>query len=76
MPDSPITAKFLNEEDKIIAIERYITLDLHGHSTDSSNRLRMNQQGIENHEWKWEHVKEACQDLKSWLWFALMVSIS
>lgn len=36
----------------------------------------MNQQGIENHEWKWEHVKEACMDLKSWLWFALMLSIS
>lgn len=36
----------------------------------------MNQQGIENHEWKWDHVKEACLDLKSWLWFALMMSIS
>ncbi|KAJ5677652.1 uncharacterized protein N7477_003285 [Penicillium maclennaniae] len=60
MPDSPITAKFLDEEDKLVAIER----------------LRMNQQGIENHEWKWEHVKEACLDLKSWMWFSLMVSIS
>ncbi|RHZ61917.1 MFS transporter [Aspergillus thermomutatus] len=60
MPDSPICAKFLNEEDKLIAIER----------------LRMNQQGIETHHWKWNHVKEACLDLKSWLWFALMFSIS
>ncbi|KAJ5218959.1 uncharacterized protein N7498_001058 [Penicillium cinerascens] len=60
MPDSPVTAKFLDEEDKLVAIER----------------LRMNQQGIENHEWKWDHVKEACLDLKSWLWFALLVSIS
>lgn len=36
----------------------------------------MNQQGIESHEWKWDHVKEACLDLKSWLWFALMLTIS
>ncbi|KAJ5364272.1 uncharacterized protein N7496_009985 [Penicillium cataractarum] len=60
MPDSPTTAKFLNEEDKLVAIER----------------LRMNQQGIESHEWKWDHVKEACLDLKSWFWFALMFTIS
>ncbi|KAJ5215103.1 hypothetical protein N7468_010782 [Penicillium chermesinum] len=60
MPDSPIQSKFLAEEDKLVAIER----------------LRMNQQGIENHEWKWDHVKEAFLDLKSWLWFALMMSIS
>ncbi|GAQ11143.1 uncharacterized transporter C417.10 [Aspergillus lentulus] len=60
MPDSPIRAKFLNEEDKLIAIER----------------LRMNQQGIETHHWNWDHVKETCLDLKSWVWFALMFSIS
>ncbi|OJJ36668.1 hypothetical protein ASPWEDRAFT_38276 [Aspergillus wentii DTO 134E9] len=60
MPDSPVRAKFLNEEDKLVAIER----------------LRMNQQGIENHQWKWDHVKEACLDLKSWFWFALMFSVS
>ncbi|KAJ5477111.1 hypothetical protein N7539_007255 [Penicillium diatomitis] len=60
MPDSPTTAKFLNEEDKLVAIER----------------LRMNQQGIESHEWKWDHVKESCLDLKSWLWFALLLAIS
>ncbi|OJJ47531.1 hypothetical protein ASPZODRAFT_63825 [Penicilliopsis zonata CBS 506.65] len=60
MPDSPLKCKFLNEEDKLIAIER----------------LRMNQQGIESHHWKWDHVKEAALDLKSWLWFSLMFSIS
>ncbi|KAJ5672255.1 hypothetical protein N7507_001382 [Penicillium longicatenatum] len=60
MPDSPVKAKFLSEDDKLVAVER----------------LRMNQQGIESHEWKWEHVKEACLDLKSWFWFSLMVSIS
>ncbi|KAK1141257.1 hypothetical protein N8T08_009296 [Aspergillus melleus] len=36
----------------------------------------MNQQGIETHEWKWDHVKEACLDIKSFFWFALMFSIS
>ncbi|KAF9892753.1 hypothetical protein FE257_001155 [Aspergillus nanangensis] len=60
MPDSPTRAKFLEEEDKLLAIER----------------LRMNQQGLETDEWKWEHVKEACLDVKSFFWFALMFSIS
>ncbi|KAL4877377.1 major facilitator superfamily domain-containing protein [Aspergillus karnatakaensis] len=60
LPDSPMQSKFLNEEDKLLAIER----------------LRMNQQGIETHEWKWAHVKEAFLDLKSFFWFALMFSIS
>ncbi|KAL3483988.1 major facilitator superfamily domain-containing protein [Aspergillus germanicus] len=60
LPDSPTQSKFLNEEDKLLAIER----------------LRMNQQGIETHEWKWAHVKEAFLDPKSFFWFALMFSIS
>ncbi|KAJ5257130.1 hypothetical protein N7478_013234 [Penicillium angulare] len=60
MPDSPVKSNFLSEEDKLVAIER----------------LRMNQQGIEGHEWKWDHVKEAFLDLKSWFWFALMFTIS
>ncbi|KAJ6079796.1 hypothetical protein N7467_009549 [Penicillium canescens] len=60
MPDSPVSAKFLNEEDKLLAIERQ----------------RMNQQGVESQEWKWDHVKEAFLDPKSWFWFALMFSIS
>ncbi|PYH71469.1 putative MFS transporter [Aspergillus vadensis CBS 113365] len=59
-PDSPMKSKFLHEEDKVLAIER----------------LRMNQQGIETHEWKWQHVKETCLDIKSFFWFALMFSIS
>ncbi|KAJ5480050.1 hypothetical protein N7530_005559 [Penicillium desertorum] len=60
MPDSPVSAKFLGEEDKLLSIERQ----------------RMNQQGVESHEWKWEHAKEAFLDPKSWFWFALMFSIS
>ncbi|KAL1988166.1 hypothetical protein VTN96DRAFT_696 [Rasamsonia emersonii] len=60
MPDTPLKAKFLKEEDKLIAIER----------------LRMNQQGIKNYVWKWDHVKEAFLDMKTWLWFAMLFSIS
>ncbi|RAL09537.1 putative MFS transporter [Aspergillus homomorphus CBS 101889] len=60
MPDSPVQSKFLGEQDKLLTIER----------------LRMNQQGLETHLWKWEHVKEACLDLKSYFWFAFTFSIS
>ncbi|CAG8267731.1 unnamed protein product [Penicillium salamii] len=60
MPDSPVSAKFLGEEDKLLSIERQ----------------RMNQQGVESQEWKWDHAKEALLDPKSWFWFALMFSIS
>lgn len=60
MPDSPVTAKFLNEEDKLIAIER----------------LRANQMGIGSGVWKWDHVKEALMDVKTWLWFTLMFLIA
>ncbi|EGX93553.1 allantoate permease [Cordyceps militaris CM01] len=60
MPDSPMTAKFLKYEDKLIAIER----------------LRMNQMGIGSGVWKWDHVLEAFMDLKTYLWFSLMLVIS
>ncbi|KAK2755731.1 hypothetical protein FQN54_005881 [Arachnomyces sp. PD_36] len=60
MPDSPMTTKFLDGEDKLVSVER----------------LRMNQQGVENDVWKWSHVKEAFLDLKTWFWFCMMFSIS
>ncbi|KAJ5172154.1 hypothetical protein N7492_004747 [Penicillium capsulatum] len=50
MPDSPVSAKFLPEKDKL--------------------------QGVENHDWKWDHVKEAFFDLKSWGWFSLTIATS
>lgn len=53
-------ARFLDENDKLVAIER----------------MRANQQGIENDTWKWEHVKEALLDFKTWGWAAMMFSIS
>ncbi|TFA98877.1 hypothetical protein CCMA1212_009311 [Trichoderma ghanense] len=60
MPDSPMEARFLKEDEKVIAIER----------------LRMNQMGIGSGVWKWEHVREAMIDPKTWLWFCLMLTIS
>ncbi|KAI1397772.1 MFS general substrate transporter [Hypoxylon fuscum] len=60
MPDSPIEAKFLSDDDKLIAVER----------------LRMNQMGVVSREWRNDHLKEALLDPKSWFWFALMFSIS
>ncbi|KXJ90136.1 major facilitator superfamily transporter [Microdochium bolleyi] len=60
MPDSPIEARFLNDHEKLIAIER----------------LRVNQMGVASHEWRPDHLKETLLDLKTWLWFALSLSIS
>lgn len=54
-------AKFLKtDHDKIIAIER----------------LRMNQMGISSAKWKWEHVREAVLDVKTYLWFCMIAAIS
>ncbi|KAH6885181.1 major facilitator superfamily domain-containing protein [Thelonectria olida] len=60
MPDSPAEAKFLSKHDKLIAIER----------------LRMNQTGVMSREWRWDHLWETIGDPKTWLWFALIFSIS
>ncbi|KAM0428682.1 hypothetical protein ACHAQK_011504 [Fusarium lateritium] len=60
MPDSPAEAKFLDKHDKLIAIER----------------LRMNQTGVMSRQWRWDHFWETVRDLKTWLWFALIFSIS
>lgn len=60
LPDSPVEAKFLNDHDKILAVER----------------LRDNQMGVVSTEWKWEHVIESLLDIKTWCWFALIFSIS
>jgi hypothetical protein len=60
MPDSPVEAKFLNDHDKVIAVER----------------LRENQMGVMSREWRWDHVKEACLDLKTWGFFSMLFAIS
>lgn len=60
MPDSPMEAKFLNDQEKLIAIER----------------LRMNQMGVASRVWKWDHVLEAFLDIKTWLWFSMLTAVS
>ncbi|KAF4550591.1 MFS-type transporter-like protein 44 [Elsinoe fawcettii] len=60
LPDSPEQARFFDSDDKMVAVER----------------MRENQQGNNTHEWKWDHVKEALRDYKTWGWAAMMFSIS
>lgn len=50
IPDSPLKAKFLSKEEKIIAIER----------------LRNQSTGVENKTWKRDQFKEALTDWKPW----------
>lgn len=60
MPDSPMEAKYLSQEEKIIATER----------------LRANQQGVTSRKWKWDHCWETAADLKTYAWFIIIVTIS
>ncbi|KAM0327015.1 hypothetical protein ACHAQA_006138 [Verticillium albo-atrum] len=60
MPDSPMEAKFLTPRDRLVAVER----------------LRMNQMGVMSRDWRWNHVRETLRDVKTWLWFGLIFSIS
>ncbi|KAJ6177796.1 hypothetical protein N7519_008257 [Penicillium mononematosum] len=60
MPDSPMEAKCLSDREKFIATER----------------LRANQMGISNQEWRWDHAREVVLDLKTWCWFFSIITIS
>ncbi|CZT22433.1 related to permease of the major facilitator superfamily [Ramularia collo-cygni] len=60
LPDSPMRAKFLSEDDKLLAIER----------------LRMNNMGVSSGVWRWDHVRECVFDIKTWIWFALLTAVS
>lgn len=51
LPDSPITASFLTERERIIAVER----------------LKSNNTGIKNSHHKIEQVKETFMDVKVWM---------
>jgi len=55
LPDSPTKAKFLNHEEKVIALER----------------LRANNQGTESKVWKWGQVRDVLIDPKTYLWSML-----
>ena len=60
MPDSPTEAKFLSDDDKVIAIER----------------LRDNQMGVMSREWRYPHFFEALLDPKTWLWVVMVFCAS
>lgn len=60
LPDSPLEAKFLSKDDKLMAVER----------------LRANQMGVGSQTWKGEHLKECMLDPKTLAWFAMIFSIS
>ncbi|KAI0033575.1 major facilitator superfamily domain-containing protein [Vararia minispora EC-137] len=56
LPDSPTKARFLSNDEKIVAVER----------------LRANNQGTESKIWKWSQALEVLIDPKSYMWFAFM----
>lgn len=53
MPDNPTTARFLSEEEKILAVRR----------------VQGNQNGIETKKWKKDQFVECLKDYKTWMWF-------
>ncbi|KAF5359511.1 hypothetical protein D9756_002976 [Leucocoprinus leucothites] len=55
-PDNPARCKFLSDDDKTIAVER----------------LRDNNQGLENKTFKPHQAFEMITDFKSWCWMTLM----
>lgn len=58
LPDTPMKARFLSEEDRDKAIIR----------------VKENMTGIKNSEFKWHQCKEALLDVKSWLIIALQLA--
>ncbi|KAK8866061.1 hypothetical protein IAR55_001212 [Kwoniella newhampshirensis] len=59
-PARPTKARFLNDNQKRIALER----------------VRHNNTGTQNTEFKWQQVIEALTDIKSWLWVFMIFCIS
>jgi len=60
LPDTPMQAKFLTEAEKTALL----------------NHVAVNQTGIENHHFKWSHVKEIVLDIQIWLMVLLTVLVS
>lgn len=60
MPDSPLQARYLTDQDKLIAIER----------------LRSSESRITTREWQHGQFLEAMRDIKTWLWVAMIFCIS
>ncbi|PGH33021.1 hypothetical protein GX50_04167 [[Emmonsia] crescens] len=60
MPDSPINAFFLSEEEKYHAVQR----------------MAENRTGIANKHWKWKQAIEAIIDPKTWLIFFFNIAVN
>lgn len=58
LPSSPVEARFLSREEKVVAVER----------------LRLGQTGVRCEKLKWAQVREALLDIKVWLCFVMMAS--
>lgn len=58
MPDSPVSAKFLSDDEKAAVLEN----------------IRANHTGTETREWKWSHIKELLvHDSLTWLMLGLVL---
>ena len=57
LPDLPATARFLNERERAIALDR----------------VAVNRQGVKNHQFKWYQVWQAARDPKTWLLFVMAI---
>ncbi|ORY54995.1 putative MFS allantoate transporter, partial [Leucosporidium creatinivorum] len=60
LPDSPLNARFLNKEERLLAVER----------------IRSNQSGIGNKAWKLYQFKEALADPLTWLYCLASITLN
>ncbi|OCF41965.1 hypothetical protein I317_04267 [Kwoniella heveanensis CBS 569] len=60
LPDSPVSAKWLTDRQRIIAV----------------TRLKDNRTGVENKHFKWSQCKEAFLDIKTWLIFLINICLN
>jgi ACS family allantoate permease-like MFS transporter len=58
LPDSPTSARFLTERE----------------GQEASDRLRVNQTGLNDNSIKWEQVWEALKDYKIWMLFFYQIA--
>ncbi|WOO82425.1 putative transporter [Vanrija pseudolonga] len=59
-PRHPVKARFLTEDDKYVALER----------------IRLNNTGTQNTDFKWSQVRECLVDPKSWMWLLMIFTVS
>ncbi|KEF61881.1 uncharacterized protein A1O9_03453 [Exophiala aquamarina CBS 119918] len=60
LPDTPTTARFLTENERVRAVDR----------------IRSNQTGMKDNQFKWKQVWEAMTDIKVWLLVIFMLATS